>query len=343
MGSRCRLPETSNRLSGTHGERPFRRTRWSSLLVVTLAALFGIQLASSSTEASAATVQPLYTTKSIYVGSDSTLGASEAGCAQANEDILFFDLPSGVVLDFGGQLANRTGTKDIEDTMQFTNAEIESVSEAYATGYVECVGEFPEATLDLVIGTDSDFDAVSAPGGKTWAGLVATVASKVLETPLEAALVSISGGDDMEPTYSTPSAAKAWAKGYSETTESPEVDYGSADGCPEHTHIHKKADEKCTPKEVQGEWTQKDEYQLSWEIRGDNPLPEIYYNPEGTPVNAEQWAEIDLWGASRMHFLGDVSQNGYRESDSSSESWYQLKEVLEKDGLNHELHYSTEI
>jgi hypothetical protein len=44
-----------------------------------------------------------------------------------------------------------------------------------------------------------------------------------------------------------------------------------------------------------------------------------------------------------MHFLGDLSQAGFGESDSATESWDQLKEVLEKDGLNDELDYSTEI
>jgi hypothetical protein len=319
------------------------RIRSSSLFIVALTAVFGLQLASSAAPALGVAYEPLYTTRSHYVESASTALANEEGCEQATEDILFFDRPSGVVLDFGGQLLNRTGTEDTENAATFTNAQIEAISEAYATGYVECVEEQPDTTLDLAVGTNSDLDAVTKAGGKTWAGVVATVASKVLETPLEAAMVSISGGDDMEPTYSTPAAAKAWAKGYSETTESPEVDYGSADGCPEKTHIHKSADEKCIPEHVDGDWTQKVEYQLSWEIRGDNPLPEIYYNPKGTPVNAEQWAEIDFWGESRMHFLGDLSQAGFGESDSATESWDQLKEVLEKDGLNDELDYSTEI
>lgn len=97
------------------------------------------------------------------------------------------------------------------------------------------------------------------------------MAAHVLRDSSEAKQVAIWGGDDLEVNYSG-GGALAWAHGYSETTPSPYLDYGAAEGCPASTHTNGT----CTGGE--SGWDQQVEYELSWSITDAHSAPEIYYN-----------------------------------------------------------------
>jgi len=255
------------------------------------------------------------------------MSAEESGCVQGIIDALG-NTNSEVILDFGGQLGDLSGTESIDGTIDFTNAQIQAIALAFGAGYFACTEGENTTTLTLAIGTNNSKEAVSTAGGEAWASLVAATATVVLEDSAEAKQVAIWGGSDLEVGYSTGSAAHAWAVGYDETTESPYLDYGAAEGCPSSGHTNGS----CTG--GQSGWDQQLEWELSWGINDAYPTPEIYYNPPpGSPVNAEQWTQIVLWAhyaLSRCEtFEGPLDENEYESSNNATQAWYELKETLE--------------
>jgi hypothetical protein len=305
--------------------------------VIVVVACLGSLLAAST--ASAVPAKPP-TTESFYVGTTSTLSAEEAGCTQgvlAATD----HVNTAVILDFGGQLSSRKGTESTNRKIDFTNAQIESIAEAFGEGFLVCTGLDLSNYVGIIIGTNNDKSAVSKAGGEAWAELVKRVANRVLSNEGEAKQVAIWGGDDMEVDYSTGSKTLAWAKAFVATTESPYIDYGDAAGCPETSHENGS----CTG--GKSGWNQKVEWELSWKLLGANPVPEIYYNPApGAPANAEQWAQIDLYGkahAAEMSFLGVLDQKGAESSDTNEEAWDQLEGQLETHSLYERIFFSLAI
>jgi len=239
--------------------------------------------------AASAHAMPL-TDQSYYWNTTNTESAEEAGCLQGLADALG-ETSSEVILDFGGQFSDYSGTESTSDALEFTNSEIENISLSFARGYYICTGEDTTTTLILGGGTNNSKDAISKSGGEAWAKVADAVASAVLEDPGEAKQVVIWGADDLEVGYSTGGAASNWATGFLERTllersELLYLDYGGAEGCPTSTHDNGD----CTGGE--SGWDQDREYLVSYGIDGA-PVPEIYYNrPPGSPVNAEQWAEV---------------------------------------------------
>lgn len=219
----------------------------------------------------------------LLQNSTSTALAEEEGCDEAEYDSRE-DFDSAVILDFGGQLGNRKGTKATNGMIEFTNAQIEAIGKAFANAYYFCdLGD--ETTVHLLLGTNNSLDSVSKAGGKAWGEVINNVARYVLESKEQTEDVAIWGGSDLGVGYSTGGKALDWAKGYEEVSDSPYGDYGGAEGCPSSTH----EDGKCTGGD--SGWDQKVEYELGWEIPPARPYPEIYYNrPPESPVNAEQWA-----------------------------------------------------
>ncbi len=74
-------------------------------------------------------------------------------------------------------------------------------------------------------------------------------------------------------------------------------------------------------------------YAVSYEILAAEVAPEIYYNrPPESPVNAEQWAEIAAYAithlGSPMHLEGPLDEDGYDESNDSTQAWNQLTRQL---------------
>jgi len=290
-----------------------------------------------------------YVADSYYITGTSTAAAGNLGCDQAEEDSLFGN-NSAVILDFGAQMSNDKETELPGHNHRFaTNAQIEALTEAYAEAYFECLLD-PELSTRVAIGTNTSGSVTSA-GGKTWAGIVATVADKVLESPEWTSHVSIWGGDDIELAFSDASPVKAWAKKYSASTDSPYIDYGAAEGCSETTHKNSK----CENVDHTTGWTQKAVYQVSWEVKGANPAPEIYH----APGDAKEWTQIDLYKEGKMRFIGVLTdreaevevaererENGEEVEEPGNtpiEGYDQLNDDLEAAGVHHEIPFSLEI
>ncbi|MGC2375391.1 MAG: hypothetical protein WA484_16115 [Solirubrobacteraceae bacterium] len=77
------------------------------------------------------------TATSYYWTTTSTTVAEEDGCLQGITDALG-NTNSEVILDFGGQLGNLSGTESIGGTVDFTNAQIEAIALAFGAGYFVC-------------------------------------------------------------------------------------------------------------------------------------------------------------------------------------------------------------
>ncbi len=250
------------------------------------------------------------------------------GCSQGLLDALNGH-GSLVILDFGGQLGDGDGTRALTDTFNFTNSDIESIAIEFAVGYFVCTAGDLETTLDLAIGTNNAYEDVDKAGGEAWAKLVNRVDETIDETPEEALQVVAAGADDLEDGYSDGEAANQWATGYNEQAEWWMDDFGDAGGCPADSHDNGA----CTG--GYGGWDQNLEYLLAYGDAVDDATPEIYYNPPpGSPVNAEQWAEIAVYAhdtlAGCMSFIGPLDQGGAEESNTATQAWNQLNRVVEE-------------
>lgn len=235
------------------------------------------------------------TADSFYVTSTSTSTAYSHGCNQGNADANNH-ASSMVILDFGAQLADGSGV-DNWDAGHISNEQVEDEAEAFAHGYWVCTGSDTSSKLDLAIGTNNS-GAVSSALGTTWAHVVAAVQSHDQAQGYASQVVAM-GGDDMEPGFGGPTAAKDWARGYYNAgTGTVYADFGSADGCP-------PAGSTCN-----NGWTQYDEWFVSWGATAAVPTPEIYTN-----TAAWQWEDISLYGVNNeggaILFWGPVSTPAY--------------------------------
>jgi hypothetical protein len=324
------------------------RTSSASLFVAALAAV--VCLTSGASTATAAAGGGRYVADSYYIVSTSTTQARDLGCDQGVEDSLFGN-DSAVILDFGAQNPKLRRTELPGGGGKFaSDAQVEAASEAFAEGYFECVSD-DEVSTRVIIGTNNSGGMVTSSGGKLWAEIVKTVADKVLESAEWTSHVSIWGGSDIETEYSNGGPVKSWAKAYSAGTDSPYMDYGAAEGCSQSTHKNSKCE---NIKKTTG-WNQKVVYEVSWEIKGANPSPQIYHSPG----DADEWTQIDLYKDGKMRFVGVLTDRQaeveYAEKEreegkevqepgnTPDEGYDQLHGDLEAQGLYAEIPFSLEI
>jgi len=275
-----------------------------------------------------ATSYYVYDADDLYENNDES--AFNLGYNQA-----YYDRYSGknslVILDFGGQQANGSGTISTANTSPpttFGDAAIEAFAEVFASSYASEAREGTKLTLG--VGTNNSAYDVSAAGGSKWAGVVAIVSRYVLDHPAEAKKVAIWGANDLEPGYSGPQSALQWAHAYVRATRSAYVDYGSADGCSQTSHD----DASCN-----NSWHQSTEWSLSWGVAG---IPRALTGARGAPQiyfgsGAAQWEQIALYGdiykSGRQLFEGPLDQNTApvdgNTTTNSSQAWDDFEQSLE--------------
>jgi len=238
------------------------------------------------------------TARSYYITSGSTARASSLGCSQGRAD-RFDHALSHVILDFGAQAGNGSGTFFPGSRTFISNGQIERVVEAFSQGYSNCVGRTNRVTLGLDIGTNNSAGGVSFANGRIWARLVRAVRSFNGAHRLSAHVI-IFGANDIESWCgnrgcASPSQAIQWTRGYHSGGVGNYVNFGSLDGCPPSGGCN-------------GGWTYFDYWSVSntsvaWVV------PEIY-NQAGT--QATQWELLDLYSVqhhrSALFFLGPSDQ-----------------------------------
>jgi hypothetical protein len=219
---------------------------------------------------------------SYYVNQPDTTAGQNAlvsiGCNQAAGN-KSSKTNSMVVLDFGG-LYNDSGYQQETNNTILAPSQVEQLAEDFIAGYAYCgSGGY---TSWLLVGTNNSI-ALDYAKGQQFANTVDTVHNwNTFST------VIVEGANDIEDWGGSATTTQAynWYNGYSSVSSLNYADYGSANGCPTNTS------DTC-----EYGWTQGDYYNLSWGLTLAYPLPEIYYNvPPGSPVNAEQWANISVYG-----------------------------------------------
>lgn len=291
------------------------------------------------------------TDPSFYMTTTSQQVAFGLGCDQAHEDAPGWD-DSEVVLDFGMQLSNGSGTKAIggPSALTFSNSQIKTDVEAFANGYFSCTGDDLGSNLMLAVGTNNSGGNTTAAAGTAWGILVVSIATYLYTNGV--GQVHIEGADDMEVGFGSATGTVTWSNAYLEVTRAADsdltdlfssyVDTGSADGCPETTHTGGA----CAEQHGYG-WTQYTFDQLI-NVGGGHqdayPVPEIYY-----PAQAKQWAQIAWYvaaqdGYSALPFYDgplDTHPTG-ASSNTAQQAWAQLNQQLDATPASMNMPYSEE-
>lgn len=261
------------------------------------------------------------TDTSYYVTTTDPSVAYNLGCSQGLSDASASPPANSlVVLDFGGQLSDGSGSL-LVNGLAITSAQIEAVAEAFAHGYWYCTGSDLSSVLSLAIGTNNSYDDVSAAGGSSWAQVVAAVAADDQAAGYSTQVI-VAGADDIEPAWDSAASSEAWVNGYASFSPATfYVDYGSADGCPTDNASGVACDNG---------WTQQDVWYVSWGATPARALPEIYASS-----NASQWTMIALYGADSLGSGGKILFSGpldtyplWSESNTAQQAWQEFSTAL---------------
>lgn len=267
---------------------------------------------------------------SRYMATVSTTTLSNEGCSQAKQ--------SGVIiLDFGEPWA-RNGSYgsllfDANNTF-VTTAQIQSAVEAWLSGYWTCGST---ATMHLGVGTSNYGPDVTATLGQKWAQMINNINSWIASSGYSAREVA-NGADDIEPSWSSPTAARSWTDGYTNGANGQAgttwnyYNYGSCDGCAS----------KYTPGPPSNGWAEEDIWYVTSGNKDAQGAPEIYYNvPPCADTMASQWEYVSQYGyayhGSPVRFQTDMTQYAAcgggcnPPTNSPAQGWTQLQSEMNSD------------
>ncbi len=295
-------------------------TRRLATLTVTLGALtLSTAIPAAAQDYPGATVSR-YTTLD---GTDSDrTAAHNAGCAEAENGT------NGVRFLMVGTQENDTKLRQPGTTTDSTSqrAPTQSAAEAAAAwtaGFDECRTGDTTAELALAVNNKSDGGINAATAGTQWADIVNDAA-----TTADSDAVTITGGIDAEPSWSSPKWARSWVDAFTAATDRTLYTGNSADGCPQNA--------KST--NCSNGWTLADVYYVA---TGAAPtieaIPQIY-RTDG--AQARQWAAVSSWGTQHssgpVRFAGAMSQNKACDqrgdcsgtNNTPKAAWEQLRQEL---------------
>ncbi|RNL86896.1 hypothetical protein [Halostreptopolyspora alba] len=221
--------------------------------------------------------------------------AREAGCAEGEKGtngvrfLIVGTQESGATLRHPGTTASSTSPRAPAEHAA-------TVAAAWATGFAQCRTNHAQAELALTVNNKSDGGINGDTAGGQWAAIVTEAAQN------DNHAVTITGGIDAEPSWSTPTWARAWVDAFTGATDRTLYAGNSADGCPQHG----SSTTTCA-----NEWTLADLHHVS---TGAAPtieaIPQIH-RTDGTQTR--QWAAVSSWGARHgsgpIRFAGAMSQN----------------------------------
>ena len=359
LGRGRRTEDRVNVIGGRVGSLSLQRTL-SGVAIASLLVVFAIL----GTRPALAVQAMAPTDWSFYMTTTNSTTAYNLGCNQGSFDASHGNADSQVSLDFFAQKSAANGGSGTTSSgitgVTFSTSQIESDAEQFAYGYWVCTGGDLTSVLRLSITTNNSSIGVATGNSTTtakaygakWAAIVNVVASWTQTHPSTSNPVSqqvdVWGGNDIEPSWggsSSRALTRAWVDGYAATANVPPyLNIGSADGCPPAGSCNNG-------------WTSADVYYVSWGNPEAWAAPEIYYNrPPGTPINAQQWQKLSLYGyvhysgtTGAILFEGPLDQHTLKTtSNTSSEAWNQLWTQLNSDSrtaqslfFSEEVHHET--
>jgi hypothetical protein len=234
------------------------------------------------------------TDQSFYVTTTNGLTAYNYGCSAGNYDKTNGNTSTEMVVDFGAQKSDFSGAYLPASSTFISNANIINVAESFGNGYYQCSNSTTKVYLDL--STNNDGSQVTSAAGAAWGNLVTTVSNYAAAN--DGGQVIIQGANDIEPSWSSFSAASSWASGFASTFGGLYVNTASADGCPQTSH----GNGGCN-----NGWNQYDVWYLAYGYGPATVSPQIYYSAQ-----ASQWYQLSLYGANSqskaIHFLGVLDE-----------------------------------
>lgn len=257
--------------------------------VVACAALAAVAATVPVRLATAAPAAPAATTSRYMKTTDPTI-LDRLGCVQGQAA-----QQGAVVLDFGSPSFNGTyyGSIVFGSNTFRSVAQIQAAAKAFLTGYWRCSPYYPHITL--VVGTSNYRGATNSGHGRAWANMVNNVLAWIGQRGYTSQ-EDVAGGSDMELSWNTASATRAWINGYDTVDVRPIYNYGDAAGCPPYGSCNNG-------------WTQEDVWYVSWGAPPAWPLPEIY-TTNGSM--ASQWYRMSLYAYTRhfrrMNIAGTMTQ-----------------------------------
>lgn len=203
---------------------------------------------------------------------------------------------SAVILDFGQPWVQGgvQGAIGFSPTFRFlSSAVMKEAAKEFARGYYWGSRSDTQSQMRIVVGTNNFGSYATYAHGQAWIQLVKDVGTAIQPY---ASQVTVRGGNDIEPGYSTPPVANSWVNGYTSGFVGPYFlyNYGSADGCPTSGTTN-------TPGSCNNGWTQDNVEYVSWGASPSYPLPQIYSTAGG---NAKQWQQIALY--AYLRYGGDM-------------------------------------
>jgi hypothetical protein len=252
-----------------------------------------------------------------------------------------------VVLDFGVQKSDGSGTIATFTGHIFSNAAVEDMAEVFSNNYYQCTGSDTTTILTLGIGTNNSLkysDSTYITLGKDWANVVSAVIASNQATGAQRQ-VSAWGANDLEDwinpgnNFIIPAdQTTAWVNGYASLDPAPYVNYGSANGCPTSGYANLNCDvfDGVT-------YNQYDYWWYSWGAAPALVTPEIY----GSAM-AQQWTQISLYDkhyhAATMRFQGPWDENDIASGTlTASQAWSYLWNDLNNAGVISTMYDSAEI
>ena len=189
-----------------------------------------------------------------------------------------------------------------------TVGQIGAAAKQFVQGYRDCAINAPQLILAIATTNfEASIERVTFAHGAAWADMVDDVAAWTTAQGY-AGLVTVHGGNDMEPGFNDVPDTRAWVDGYDSVNSRLLYNLGSADGCPQAGDG--QVDGRCN-----NGWRQSDLVYVSWIAQPALPLPQTYTN---NAAQAKQWRFIKLHGvvalARTMTFQGSLTQwNACRE------------------------------
>lgn len=222
-----------------------------------------------------------------------------------------------VILVFGQPMTwnggSTFGTYDFGNHLDST-ATITAVAEGYLKGWWDCTPK-NGPTVRLGVGTSNYKGSTTYAHGKAWALMVNDINNWIVNNRYGSQLYA-RGANDMEISWNSASATRAWVDGYNAAADYPLYDYGDAENGVDSANG----------------WTAEDVWYKAYGAPQNWPIPEIYYTANAT----RNWQPISLWAYKNkgrpIYFLGVLTQYAADpDTLSPSQGWLALYNALNSD------------
>ncbi len=286
------------------------------------------------------------TTSSYYMATVNTSTLFNLGCELGLHDLNTTGAQDNlVILDFGyPRFVNEKYTVSLMGYGSPTMDQLGDASRNYGMGYFICSGEDHESHLRIAIGTSNypgNYNpSITFEHGAAWATMVNDVNYYLAENTHNELMQQVDavGANDIELSWNSYEATKAWLDGYDSLNQYDLYNYGALPGC----GWLKNPDTQCGS--YPHLWSKEQIWTVIYGMGPIYPLPEIYLT---SGLNAEQWYLLSVYSYQNhgvpVGFVGSLtnyqacqqrggcSGEGWAIDNTPEQGWSQLYNLLNSD------------